>query len=69
MNGVRQFLSYFPSIDYSSRLVKCAEDERNLTAGGIVAHTYGTSWASQVCDEKEVPGRNSESYPARKVSP
>ena len=31
MNGVEQFLSFFPRGDSDSRLIKCAEDERDLT--------------------------------------
>jgi len=36
VNGVEQFLSFFPSGLYSVRLIKCAQDERDLTRAGSV---------------------------------
>ncbi len=31
MDGIKQFLSFFPRGDSDSRLIKCAQDERDLT--------------------------------------
>ena len=67
MNSVDTFLSFFPKTDSQNRMVKCADDEMDLTRPDSLDHNVVTSWASLVCDEKEVPGRNSESHPARHV--
>ena len=40
LNSVNTFLSFFPSTDFKSRMVKCADDEMDLTSADFRAYPF-----------------------------